>query len=209
LNIDLNSLTDNEAQNLNGVGSCQLPQTVTGFGSYECSYTVAVAGLFEDEIVRAVTVVGEDDFNTPTSDTGQTAVTISERIHWDIFLPTVQKPAPQLYGEPNDTCANAQPVTLNQNNYFKAEDENDWYFFDLNAAAPLRISLQNFITANGNLSVWRGSCGELDFVGSDGSTAVNRTINLGTQPAGHYLIWLISDPPFNNNNLYTLRIDSP
>jgi len=38
---------------------------------------------------------------------------------------------------------------------------------------------------------------------------VSRTINLNTQPAGHYLIWLITDPPFNDSELYNLRVTSP
>lgn len=209
LNITLTSLTDNDAQDLNGMGSCVLPQTLAGFESYECDYQVDVLGDFEDEIVRTVTAVGEDDFDIEASDTGQTIITISQRIHWELFLPSVARPLPNTYGEPNDTCADAHAINLNQNNFFKAEDAEDWYVFDLSSSLSLRVSLQNFVPQGGNLSVWRGSCGELDFVGSDGSTAVNRTLDLGQQPAGHYYVWLISDPPFNGTDLYNLQLLSP
>lgn len=207
LNISLTSLSDNDGQNLDGAGTCQIGQTLSGFGGYQCEYPVEVAGDFEDMIVRSVTAVGEDDFSVSTSDTGQTTVTISERIHWERFLPVLTSPL--LFAEPNDTCAEAYAVLLNVNNLFKAEDAEDWYFFNLNAPTNLQVSLLNFVPAGGNLSVWSGSCGNLTRIGNDGSTAVNRTINLGTQPAGHYLIWLITDPPFNDSDLYNLRVNSP
>lgn len=206
LNISLNALTGNDGQDLDGVGDCEMPQSLAAFGSYACEFTAEFNGLFGEQITQTVTAAGRDDFNTPVAFSGTAVISITERIRWDLFLPAVFSPS---YGEPNDTCGQAFPIELNQPGYFLAEDLYDWYSFQLPASGPVQVSLQNFVPAGGNLVVYRGECGEQVLVGSDGSTAVNRTLNLGNQPAGPYAILLITDGPLNSTDLYTLRVQSP
>jgi hypothetical protein len=207
LNITLDALTGIDGQNLDGVGDCEMPQAMTGFGSYGCEFTAEFNGLFGEPITQTVTAAGLDDFGEPVVFTGTAVISITERIRWDLFLPIVFSPRP--FGEPNDTCQQAYPLLLNQPGLFLAEDTVDWYTFNLPASGPVQVSLLNFVPAGGNLVVYRGECGAQTLVGSDGSTAVNRTLDLGIQPPGPYAILLITDGPLNPTDLYTLRVQSP
>lgn len=206
-NIDLHSLTANGGQNLHGVGNCLLPQILTGFASYTCHFTTDVIGLFGEEIGQTVTAVGRDDFNRQVMDSGQTAVSISQRIRWDIYLPLLQSPRP--YGEPNNTCSQAYPLLLNQTYSFLAEDRDDWYSVDLPQQGVVRIHWLNFIPQEGQIILYRGECQNLAIVANNGQTAVNRILDAGSQPAGRYYIRIISDALPNNQDAYTLRVQFP
>ncbi len=207
LEISLETLTDAAQVNLNGQGSCQTPQTILPGGAYTCVYSSMVTGENGEHIPQTVTAAGVDSLDVPFSESGQTAVTITQRTRWDAYLPVIVSPL--LYGEPNNHCDEAYPLSLNQTGSFLAEDINDWYVFELSQSDAVQVIWHNFIPAEGQITVWRGVCGDLVLVGNDGSTAVNRTLNLGQQPPGRYLIWLINDGPLNNTDFYTLRVQTP
>lgn len=206
LSLTLTGLTDDTGLNLNGQGSCQVPQTIEPAGGYNCVYTSTVAGLYGMVITRTVTAAGEDDFDNPFVQDGQVGITLTQRTRWDVYLPLLLGERP--YGEPNDTCDEAYAMAVNQPRSFFAEDVQDWYAFELAQSSPLHISWQNFIPAEGQLVVYRGACADWELVGNEGSTAVNRTLTLETQPAGHYLILIINDGPLNGTDLYTLHVQT-
>ena len=60
---------------------------------------------------------------------------------------------------------------------------------------------------DGQLVVWSGQCGTLVFLGYNPDKALNRTVDLGTRPAGQYVIQIINDGPTNMTNAYRLRIN--
>lgn len=101
------------------------------------------------------------------------------------------------------------PISLNQSAQFLAEDTHDWYGFTLNSSGSLTISLTNFAPIAGQITVWRGSCGSLTFLGQNGDFATTKVINLGNQPPGNYFVWVINDGPTNTNQKYTLIAFEP
>ncbi len=112
-------------------------------------------------------------------------------------------------GEPNNICAQAFPLTTNQTNEFLAEDVNDWYQFSLDSTSNLTISLANFVPIAGQITVWRGTCQNLTFLGQNGDFATAKSINLANQPAGTFYVWVINDGPLNTNDKYTLSVYAP
>jgi hypothetical protein len=204
LPVSLESLTDNTAQNLNGQGSCQTGQNIAAGGYYSCHHAVMITGIEGDEVMRAATAVVTDQFSNSATDTGQTTITITERIRWDIFLPMVVRPLP--YGEPNNSCHEAFALPLNQTRYFLAEDDNDWYVFELAQSGNLQIYWQNFVPQEGQMVLYQGQCDGLAFVANNGETAVNRVLDVGNRPAGRYYLWLINDAQPNTLDEYALRV---
>lgn len=112
-------------------------------------------------------------------------------------------------GEPNDICDQAFPLTVNQTNEFLAEDINDWYTFTLDATNNVTINLTNFVPIAGQITVWRGSCQNLSFLGQNGNFATAKSINLSNQPAGTYYVWVINDGPLNTFDKYAVSILTP
>ncbi|MCL4263858.1 MAG: lamin tail domain-containing protein [Anaerolineae bacterium] len=207
LPVTLETLTDNSAQNLNGQGSCQTSQEIVTGGNYTCQYETAIAGVEGDLVMRAVTATAVDFFSNSATDTGQTTISVTRRLSWELYLPVLLHPRP--YGEPNNTCTEAFAIPLNQTLAFLAEDAHDWYRFDWPQQGTVRIHWQNFVAQAGQMLLYRGDCEKLEFVANNGETAVNRTLVADAQPPGRYYIWIISDAPPNDQDEYTLRVQFP
>lgn len=112
-------------------------------------------------------------------------------------------------GEPNNSCDDSYPISLNKAAQFLAEDIHDWYSFSLNTPSNLTINLTNFAPVAGQITVWRGTCGNLTFLGQNGDFATTKTISLSNQPSGSYFVWIINDGPTNTNQKYTLNLYTP
>ncbi|MCP4361367.1 MAG: lamin tail domain-containing protein [Chloroflexi bacterium] len=206
VSITTDSFTHNGALDLNGRGTCHSSQILLGGDKYACHYQVLAGGNYSQTVTHTVLVTGHDDLSVVVTDTAESPLQILPHPPQFVYLPAVQLDW-LAYGEPNDSCHEALPLWVNALYQFKAEDNEDWYLFDLVDAAVIRIELTNFVPQDGQIVVYTGpDCGNLTFVANEGSTAVNRTLNLGQQPAGHYLIWLINDGPLNNTDLYSLHI---
>lgn len=74
--VTITSLTDNIYGDLNGQGTCALPQTLAVGGSYSCSVTIFVEGK-PGEVINVATASGKDDDNQDVSDTDDEKVTIN------------------------------------------------------------------------------------------------------------------------------------
>lgn len=112
-----------------------------------------------------------------------------------------------VYGEPNDSCSEAKALTLNDLFYFLPDDKDDWYHFSLPRSGDLRVVLTNFTPIAGQITVWRGSCAALTFLGNNGDFTATKIVELGLQPAGSYYAWVITDGSFTNTEAYELTID--
>ncbi|HSM56266.1 MAG TPA: hypothetical protein VK879_08940 [Candidatus Sulfomarinibacteraceae bacterium] len=124
-------------------------------------------------------------------------------------MPIMHLVAHNRLGEPNDTCAQAYPIEPNHEWQFLPEDRSDWYRFRLEASARLRVTLSNFVPREGQIALYRGeSCGTAVFLKNDGDSSLNRTLDLGDQPAGQYFIFVGNDGPLNEVDYYTLFIDA-
>ena len=66
--VTITSLTDDIHGNLNGQGTCSVPQAITVGGSYSCTFTATVSGSVGDTETDTVTASGTDDDGDPVSD---------------------------------------------------------------------------------------------------------------------------------------------
>lgn len=116
--------------------------------------------------------------------------------------------------EPNNTCSQAMGVYLNITETFRADDQHDWYYFDLPAIARVTVELRNFMPEEGQIQVHREKvtgqgCGasNLEPIGFNGDkNAPTRIIELGQRPPGRYYVWVINDDPDAPDSDYRLFI---
>ena len=66
--VTINTLTDNVYGNLNGQGTCSVPQTIAAGGTYTCSLTMFVPGNAGGSLTNIGTASGVDDDGEPVSD---------------------------------------------------------------------------------------------------------------------------------------------
>ena len=95
--------------------------------------------------------------------------------------------------EPNNTCAEAFPISPDRRHSFQADDRNDWYRFTLPAAGDVSVELENFRPLAGQLLAASGPCGALQRLGQNGDYATTKTIELGRLNAGTYTVLVIND----------------
>lgn len=119
------------------------------------------------------------------------------------YLPTVANNI--RLDEPNNSCVNAHPITLNLSGRYLHEDKEDWYRVTLNTAQTLQVTLSNF-TADGQLIVYRGSCTGLEFLQNNGNFLPLKVINLGVVPAGTYFVRVITDSNYGDPTPYSLLV---
>lgn len=75
--VTITSLVDDVAGDLDGQGTCSLPQTIPPSGSYSCQYTADVLGQDGDVVTCTVTASGTDDNMNPVMDDDPADVTIT------------------------------------------------------------------------------------------------------------------------------------
>jgi hypothetical protein len=81
---DLTALTDNFHGDLDGSGTCTLPQAIAPAASYDCSFTVNVSGNIGDVQTETITASGVSHA-TSISANGSAIVTINDIIFADDF----------------------------------------------------------------------------------------------------------------------------
>ena len=75
--VTINSLTDDIHGDLDGQGSCSVPQEIAPGGFYQCGFTAEVTGNADDTETDTVTASGQDDDGAPVSDSDTATVTIN------------------------------------------------------------------------------------------------------------------------------------
>ena len=76
--VTITSLSDDVYGNLDGKGSCDVPQTIAAGGSYSCSFTGAVSGNAGSSHTDVVTASGTDDDGNDVSDDDDATVRITD-----------------------------------------------------------------------------------------------------------------------------------
>jgi sugar lactone lactonase YvrE len=141
---------------------------------------------------------------TPTA-----TATAASGARYRLHFPVVAFQQFNALGENNDTCLQAYPLLTNTTYHFLPEDTNDWYGFVLTEGAEVTIRLANFTPLLGQIAAYRGpSCGEAQFLGNNGSISVEKTLQLGAQPAGAFYVYVSNDGPFNNVSLYSIIVET-
>lgn len=113
--------------------------------------------------------------------------------------------------EPNDICPEAMGLRLNVDEALRADDVNDWFFFDLIAPSEVVVELHDFAPREGQIVVaaerQQGlGCSGLQLIGNNGSSTLDRIVDLGPRPAGRYYIWVINDGVQDSNSVYRLFV---
>jgi hypothetical protein len=111
-----------------------------------------------------------------------------------IYSPLIARPLHGPHGEPNNTCSQAYPLSLNAGYYFLPEDSVDWYRFTTPAQGAVRVQLSEFAPEAGQVAVYRGpSCSNREFLENFGDPATVKIVDLGIQPAATFYIYLSND----------------
>lgn len=144
------------------------------------------------------------------SEPRQTLVTIAQAPKVRLFMPMVSWDTRQSE-EPNDRCTEAVGLALNIDEPFRADDKDDWFYFDTTESNVLTVELRNFTPGTGQILVAAEKspgqgCSGLELLGNNGSSTPDKTVQLGRQPARRYYIWIINDGAFNANAVYRLYV---
>lgn len=203
--ITLTQIQDEFLGSLDGKGTCDLPvpDIPPGF-SYQCEFSTVVSGTAGQQKSRTISVSGRDDDLEPetVSDSDVVTVGITNQPTQYAFMPSVTD---DVVG---NSCVDSYPLRLNQKYSFfpPARGTQSVFRFDLTRSGNLRVELTNFVPRQGQIVVWSGICGSLELIGRNPDTSLNKTVDLGTRPAGQYIIQLINDGPSNNTDLYGLFV---
>lgn len=113
--------------------------------------------------------------------------------------------------EPNDICPQAMGLRLNVDEALRADDINDWFFFDLATPSEVVVELHDFMPRDGQIVVAAEKqpgqgCSGLQLLGNNGSSTPDKLVALGSRPAGRYYIWVINDGAQDPNSIYRLFI---
>lgn len=155
-----------------------------------------------DQTERQIEFVMSD--GTDDSIVAHTTLSFEEPPITRLYLPIAM---PDRSEEPNDTCVEAVGLRPNITEFFRAEDTNDWYYFDLRAAADVTVELRDFTPGRGQLIVASGQgCGNLALVGSNGDSHPSKDVALGRRQPGRFYIWIINDGTLTAPNPYRLYI---
>ena len=206
--ITLTSLADTLLGNLQGKGSCALPQAMPVGDTYQCTFTAMVAGAPGNQ-TNQVTASGTDDDGSSVSADDGVVVSITAPPTSFLYLPVTL----DTNDEPNNNCSQAFPVTINKDSFFLANDTQDWYWFDLpQATNNLVVQLTNFVPVAGQMIVYAsgaGECSNLQFLQNNGDFSSTKIVSLGQRAPGRYYIRVINDGPTNTKDFYKLRINAP
>lgn len=161
-----------------------------------------------DAEIRVIEFILAD--SADNSETRHTSLAFAEAPNVRLFLPMVSW-AYRRSEEPNDACSQAMGLNLNVDEPFRADDENDWFFFDLAAAAEVVVEMRDFSPLAGQIVVATENqpgqgCGGLRLLANNGSSGLDKFVPLGQQPAGRYYIWVINDGPQDANAIYRLYV---
>ena len=135
-------------------------------------------------------------------------ISFAEAAEVYLFMPMVSRPVVRAE-EPNNNCVEAFGLSLNEEQTFRPDDKDDWFFFETIQPSELTVVLRDFSPGAGQIVVASGqSCGDLKFIGNNGSSTPTKTVSLGQRPAGRYFIWIINDGALDTNSAYRLYVRS-
>ncbi len=108
LDVTIDSLLDSVHGDLDGEGTCDVPQTIAPLGTYSCSFTATVSGDAGDVETDVVTATGEDELGNPVSDFDDATVTITDVLP---LVVTAKSANPGSLPEPGGTATFTVSVT--------------------------------------------------------------------------------------------------
>ena len=186
--------------------NCADSSIPAGGGQYTCSFE---ATFSEEPGAYPVSLAATAENDIPVSANDSATVTITPPPTSFLYLPAVL----DTNDEPNNSCAQAFPITVNKDFFFLPNDTQDWYRFDLSqATSNLVVELTNFVPVAGQMIVYTsgaGGCSSLQFLQSNGDFSSTKIVSLGQRPPGRYYVRVINDGPASNNDFYKVRVRAP
>jgi hypothetical protein len=113
--VTIDTLTDDVHGDLNGRGTCTVPQLIAPAGSYQCAFTATVAGNTGDVETDTVTASGQDDDGAPVNASDDAAVTVVDTAP---SIGVVKTASPSTVPEPSGLVS----FTVRVNNTSNAQD---------------------------------------------------------------------------------------
>ena len=137
-----------------------------------------------------------------------------------ILLPFTLNPMPinSASFEPNNTACEAKPVDFDKDYHSLADDEEDWYYFDLPSDGLVQVYFKNYPTrpaTEGEFQIYRGFSQDCTLVQADNNAVHGRfsdnsypTINMGLaeQPLGRYYLRVSTRKNKNTSEPYFFRL---
>jgi len=108
--VTINSLTDDKFGNLNGKGTCAVPQTIQPGGTYTCTFTAPVNGNAGFVHTNTVTASGVDDDGAVV--TGSASATVNV-LNAPSSITVTKTPSPTSLPEPGGTASYAVVIKNN------------------------------------------------------------------------------------------------
>jgi hypothetical protein len=200
--VTITELEDEFLGNLDGKGTCELPVLNVPPGSfYQCEFPATVTGQAGQQKSRTISVTGQDDDLVPhiLTESGIVTVGITDQPTQALFMPTVTDDSV----EPNNSCARAYPLILNRKYFFLPPNiynnsvpldqrDQDYFSFELTQSSEVKVEMTNFVPRRGQLIVRDENCSNPSLARNP-DEALNKTLDLGTRPAGRYHIQIIND----------------
>lgn len=220
-NITITAMNDEFLGDLNGRGTCELPVEglAPGF-SYQCRFSATISGVVGQQKSRTIFVTAVDDDLSPEmlNENDIVTVGITDRPAQAIFMPNITDDSV----EPNNNCFRAYPLSRNRQYFFRPPNkynslvpldqrDQDYFSFELIQSGRVTIEMTNFVPRSGQLIIrphvegGNPPCGTPPLARNP-DEALDRSIDLGTRPAGRYYIQIINDGPSNVQDLYGLIV---
>lgn len=126
-----------------------------------------------------------------------------------VYLTTICSRWSPLPEEPNNSCATAYAIQPDKTYDFFANDLHDWYRFELERPAEVEIRVDNFLPLRGQVAAYSGSdCESAQILKNYGYPSPVKTLSLGQQPAGPYLLYVSNDGVFDSTVPYHLIVET-
>ena len=210
----LNILIHSEIGNLDNVGDCKLGNRIDPGETYTCTINIPVAGAAGDRVYHEVSAAGTTEDGKTTGNIGSTTILLFNSASLNNWLPVISKPVPppENREEPNDVPCSAYPLIPGLNyDFFKLNDEEDWYEFDVRSGGEVTVKVENLVSRDAQVYVYKNdSCSQLkeaDEVKYDGGFSTERELKFNADP-GHYFIRITADD-FSSGAVYKLMVLIP
>lgn len=184
--------------------SCQTGTFIQSGGQYNCSFEVDVSGVSGNYKVE-IEASAEDDGLT-VFDTAVKTIKINPPPITNVYVPTIKTST--IPGEPNNSCAQAHPITVNTLYKFFPDDQIDLYTFNLTSTSNLSVTLTDFTPIKGQIVLFYGDCDAPPVtIANNGNSSSTKTLTLQNQPAGTYILMVVTDGTYSSTKSYKLIVN--
>ena len=209
--FELEALRHSVLGNLNGIGSCSLPQAVGAGETYSCIFQVAASGQIGGSDLHIVAAAGTDAEGITPGNTDYIEITYFDPRRQSRWLPLVAGITLPV-DDNNDTACAASRLQFDAVQSFFLDDENDWYVFSVKHKGNISIQIDNLTSPDAQVLVYAAlDCDNLsgrDLVAHNGDYEPNKLLSFEAEAGEHYL-WITNPNGITQQSPYTILLQSP